>query len=496
MTAEIVPYDPSGDWPDPLPLISEPGERPTYPVEALGPVLADATRAIVDATQCPIEIAAQSVLAVAALAVQAHADIRTPAGHRRPTSLFFVTVAGSGERKSAADSLALAPVRAAEDWAGETYKTEWARYRDASDAWQAERRKIGANKRSDFQAKRQALEQLGPEPKPPLRPELTVADVTIEGLVKGLVDSQPSRGLFTPEGGVFAAGVAMNDDNRIKTAATLSGMWDEGRADRHRAGDGALRIVGRRLTLHVLIQPDASRRLLQASDLVDQGLTSRILLAAPPSNAGSRLFIKPPANDARLAAYNKLIGDWLTREPPTTDGRNQANPRALAFGTEAEGLWVEFHDNIERQLGANGALATVKSLGGKLAEHVARIAGILTIIADHTAEIVTEEAVSSACALGDYYAAESLRLNAEARVSGELARAELLRRWLIDSWTEPLISLPDALQRGPNSLRTKAVMEGCIGVLLDHYWLNPVGSATVAGQSRKLCWRINRGTVA
>ena len=56
-------------------------------------------------------IAAQSVLAAATLAVQPHANVELPTGLVRPVSNFFVTVAASGERKSASDVAAMAPLR-------------------------------------------------------------------------------------------------------------------------------------------------------------------------------------------------------------------------------------------------------------------------------------------------------------------------------------------------------------------------------------------------
>src|SRR3546814_18443251 len=55
-----------------------------------------AVHAIGDKVQCPEAIAAQSVLAAAALAVQSHVDVVHPAtGDTRPVSLFLVTVAAS-----------------------------------------------------------------------------------------------------------------------------------------------------------------------------------------------------------------------------------------------------------------------------------------------------------------------------------------------------------------------------------------------------------------
>ena len=58
-----------------------------------------------------MDICANAALAVAALAGQAHADIVLPTGEVKPISLFIVTVARSGERKTSVDYRALVPVK-------------------------------------------------------------------------------------------------------------------------------------------------------------------------------------------------------------------------------------------------------------------------------------------------------------------------------------------------------------------------------------------------
>src|SRR3546814_15418688 len=84
-----------------------------------------AVHAIGDKVQCPEAIAAQSVLAAAALAVQSHVDVVHPAtGDTRPVSLFLVTVAASGERKSAADRIATDPIRLREAELHEQYSRD------------------------------------------------------------------------------------------------------------------------------------------------------------------------------------------------------------------------------------------------------------------------------------------------------------------------------------------------------------------------------------
>ena len=97
----------------PRPLYRELPEAEPFPIDALGPVLSRAVRAIEDVIQCPTACAANSVLSVASLAAQGRANVVLPIGQGKPAplSLFLLTVLDSGERKSSADSMALKPVR-------------------------------------------------------------------------------------------------------------------------------------------------------------------------------------------------------------------------------------------------------------------------------------------------------------------------------------------------------------------------------------------------
>src|ERR1700730_8142606 len=67
---------------------------------------------------------------------------------------------------------------------------------------------------------------LGEEPEKPLSPFLTSGDLTMEGLAKNWQAAHPSLGVFTAERGTFTAGHGMNDNNRLRTAAMLSELWD------------------------------------------------------------------------------------------------------------------------------------------------------------------------------------------------------------------------------------------------------------------------------
>lgn len=124
----------------PQPLLREIPRGATYPVAALGP-LRKIVEPIQAATKAPVAIAAQSALSVAALAVQAYADVETLAGYV-PVSLFCLTVAQSGERKSACDRLVMAPVREFERARMADYRLELEQWQTSHQLWTKKRERM------------------------------------------------------------------------------------------------------------------------------------------------------------------------------------------------------------------------------------------------------------------------------------------------------------------------------------------------------------------
>lgn len=85
----------------PEPLMRERPDPKPLPVDHIAPLPAP-VEAIAELTSAPIEIAFQSVMAAVSLAVQHISDTETLAGPA-PLSLFLLTVAASGGRKSSCD---------------------------------------------------------------------------------------------------------------------------------------------------------------------------------------------------------------------------------------------------------------------------------------------------------------------------------------------------------------------------------------------------------
>jgi Protein of unknown function (DUF3987) len=455
---------------EPLPLIPPAATPAPFPVAALGGVLADATQAIVALVQCPPALAAQSVLAAAALATQGHDDVMHPMGKAVPLSLAFVTVAESGERKSTADALAL---HAFEQIAAEQepmYRLAFARWRNACEANEAARAK--AKKQGDRDRVRHVLDDIGPDPDAPLQPRRIAADPNYEGLVvKFMPSAHGSLGWFNNEAGQSVGGTALHDDNKLKFGAGLSKLWDGQAIDRIRAGDGVHVLRGRRLTTHLMLQPEIAHGLLSDPVLRSQGWLSRVLVCEPESRIGHRPFRAPlDADKAKLLPFYRRIRELIETPCPCGDKANELTPPALPLSAGATAVWTRFHDAVEQSLGDGGALAGLRGFGAKLAENALRIAGVICCF-EGAAE-ADENHMRRALEIANFYAGEAARQMEGARVGAELIRAEKARAWLM-GWERETISLTEFMNRGPNALRKKRYAKPAFDALVEHGWLIP-----------------------
>ena len=483
----------------PRPLIREVPEPEAFPVGELGDILAPAALAIHDRVQAPLAICAQSVLAAATLAVQAHADVVLPIGKGsqvRPISNYFVSIAASGERKSACDTEATRPIREREAVLREAYQKDLFDYRNEHEAWKKAREKAVKAAKGDRSAIKQALDKLGAEPTAPLLPLLLAPEPTFEGLCKLFDQGQPSLGLFSAEGGQFIAGHAMSPENKLRSAAGFSNIWDGEPIRRVRAADDVLLLPGRRLSAHLMCQPEVAGFLLGDRMLEDQGLLSRLLVSAPASTAGTRFQREEkPKTEEDLARYARVLKDILeTPLPLAVRRRNEVCPRPLPMEEEAQWLWLKFADHVERQVGPGGDLAPVRGIANKLPEHAARLAGVLTLTRDIRAEILAEAEMKAGIVIAQYYAREALRLFGRNRIDPMLLLAEVTRDWIYASWCDDVISLPDLYQLGPNRIREKKTAKAVARILVDHGNLEPIpGRVKVAGTLRRGAFRIVRG---
>jgi hypothetical protein len=151
---------------------------------------------------------------------------------------------------------------------------------------------------------------------------------------------------------------------------------------------------------------------------------------------------------------------------------------------------VAFHDHVERQLGDEQPLASIRGFGSKAAEHALRIAGVLTLIDDVAASEMKAEHIKAGIALVQFYLTEALRLVDAGRADSDLLLAEKLLAW---AQQYDYIYPQKMYQYGPNGIRDKQTAKRIASILEDHGWLIRVeGGQEVDGAHRREVWRVWR----
>lgn len=478
----------------PQPLLRETAPGAVYPAEALGPL-----RAVVEAVQgvtlAPVAIPAQSALAVASLAVMGHANVQTLGGPR-PPSLYVLTVAASGERKSSCDALLMAALRDYEREQATVRRTEWTAWKNKHELWKGDRDRILAEAKKTKGVSRIASEAdlaaLGPEPAEPASPERVVTEPTYEGLTKLFAQGQPALGIFSDEGGQFLGGFAMARDNRQKTLAALNDLWQGNPIRRTRQGDSSFTLYGRRLAVHLMVQPGVARAFMSDPMAADTGFLPRFLVCEPPSTIGGRFSHLVRPDDGALKAFSQRLREVLETPMPMNSETRELTPRTVPLSKDAYKMLLTFSDEIESAQATNGDLAHITGYASKVAEQACRIAAVLTLWRDLQAPEVAAPNMSDAITLAKFYLSEAARLANSNAISPATMQAEALRTWLLAEWVHPEITAREAVQFGPNALRETAKIRAAFGVLEQHGWVSRLAKGTtIRGSQRREAWKIH-----
>jgi hypothetical protein len=463
----------------PLRRANQPAEP--YPISALGKKLSAVVGIVEKNVKAPSAIVAHSFLSGASVCVQGIANLELHGG-TVPLSDFFLTIAESGDRKSATDNHAKRPHLA---WQKEEYK----QYHEALIQHQKDRSAYEKSLKSSKEVDNEAL----PEPVAPRMPVLFTEDPTFEGLFKLLDTGLPSVGVFSDEGGRLLGGHAMNVDNRLKTVAGLSKSWDGADIDRVRAGDGSKILYGRRVSVHLMVQPGVAASFFNDGVSADQGILSRFLTAHPESMKGTRFYVDVDLrNDPAMLTYSGTV-DRLLRAWKWDAQTGELDLKIIKLSPDARQMWISYHDLIERQQAPDGAYRPITAFASKAAEHAARLAGIIQLFDNPEANEIGFDYMRCGIELVDFYLSEAIRLKQLASENQDLILAERLLAWFKAEGLRQIYPVK-IYQEGPAAIRNKAKALPIVKILEDHGYLSPISpdqAPEIDGKTRKQAWRIN-----
>ncbi|WP_373190476.1 YfjI family protein [Halomonas sp.] len=474
----------------PLPLAGR-TPPPEFPADALGDLLGNAAKALAYHVQTPLGMAGQSVLAVTSLAVQGHVNIGKGNLGTSPTTLYCLTIAASGERKSSLDSLAMKPIYEYQAERRAEYENLLADYRAEMEAHELRHKSIvtaykgkGKNQRplsdDDQQALQAELAELERnQPTPPPRPHILMEEPTAEGIYRHLQEGEPVAGLFSDEGGGFFSGHGMEDEAKGRSITMLSQLWDAKTITRTRAGAGESGILaGRRLAAHLMLQPIIADKVLSDPLMMGQGFLARFLICSGESLVGQRLLADRP-DDESAAREPAVTRFWdaiaeLIRQPLPINDAGELEPEALAITGPAYDAWKALHDQIEQQMAPAGEYAGIKPFAAKAADNAARIAAVLSYAESRTEP--TAEHIVRAAELIDYYLTVMVLRTQEATQHTAEHEAREVAEWIRQKGgklrADDFKKLPAAYRKAP---KARALLK----LLVDY------GHAVVTQENRK-----------
>lgn len=463
--------------PQPISLRASVGEAEAFPLDALSPTIGKAIQAIIDIVQIPPSIAAQSVISAAALVCQSRYNVELPTRKKVPTSLFLFSVAQSGDRKTTADSLALQPVTDRERELKETAAGLEATYENQLAAYEAAKAEAKRHKgpRSEKEAK---LNAVGLPPVKPPAGVLITDEATVPGLQKLFAEAMPSLGLFSDDGASWLGGYSMQDENSSSTGASLSHLWDGKPVKRVRATGFEVH-YGRRLSLHLMVQPGVALKLFGNKALRDQGMMSRMLVAFPRSLRGTRFWKEPTEQSwADIRAYHNKLAARLRQDMRfENEATRELKFDVLTLSAEARKLWIEFADHCEREMAPGSKYEDIGDFASKMPENAARLAAVLSYF-ERTPAALAQEGISEAALLAGikvmrFYAGEAIRLFGAGSVDEDSDNAQLLIDWIREKGLTT-VGAQYLSQSGPKPIRPGAILKRALTMLVEHSHLKQI----------------------
>lgn len=444
-----------GSWkPKPIRQNDRPNE---YPAHRLPGFIGQAVREVAENSQAPVALVAASALSAVSAAVQTHFSVSRNDTLVGPASLFFLTVAESGERKTSVDEQFARPIR---DWEARQRQEAKRLEAEYQKEWESWSRQEGANG--------------APPERPAPTPKMLRGDDTSEALLQHL-SQYPIAAILSNEAGIIFGSHAMKAEQAQRNMAQANTLWDGGPLIEGRIGRGETNIESVRLTMGLMIQPRAMQDFLSKDAGMARGVgfLARFLLSHPPTTQGTR-FYKEPSATPGLAAFHQRV-TLLLQEPAATDELGRLITTHIKFDESAQTTWIQFYDEVEDYLGGDSIYSSIRDVASKAAENAARLACCLHVFTMAEMRPIDRNTMAAACALMRWYLNEAVRFGRKAEATEEVCNAELLEAWLVQKWKEAkwakqewVMTVNTIRQKGPNALRGGKRVDDALELLRDH----------------------------
>lgn len=463
--------------PAPIPFEAEITPTP-WPDNAMPESMAQAVAAIAQEVQAPLPLAGFSVLSAVAHLAMRLTDANHPKLGAMPCSLFLLSQAPSGDRKSACYKLATMPIARLEQQQREAHKLESQDILQEADAAKGK------------EAKANIMKRLGRDPR------TIYTDGTMQKIESDLVNnSAPALSFSTDEGGAMLGGHSLKSETRAAALGSLTRLFDGAGVQRDRVQDGQSGFrYGVRFGLFLSAQPIILQQTLGDPVLRGQGFLPRFLFAAPPSLAGTRFLdagtLQHKASDRPEIRHYWDLLQAMAETPVHENERGGLELPTVGMDDAAIGLWVQFFNSTEARQGIGGDLSHLGAFVSRAGELAARVAAVYAAYRHFgegvgKAPIVTASDMQQACNLVAYSLSEWQAQADSASLSPvEKDAAQLLKFLHGKGWQT--VTRQGIAQNAPNQLRKdKQRRNAAIEELVNRYWLIEAGKVYAIAPKQK-----------
>ena len=263
-------------------------------------------------------------------------------------------------------------------------------------------------------------------------PRWQYQDFTIEALGKGLM-GWPAAVIESDESGALFGGYSMREA-ALKFFADLNRFWDGKYINVDRRQSESYRIDGVRLSVSLMIQEPTLREFFRQNKQLARGtgFLARFLISWPSSMIGQRFYKDPPKGWPALSAFHQRMEHLLSKSLKI-DKQGSLELTTLELDDQARNRWIQFHDDLERELGVGKDLHDVRDIASKTADNAVRIAANFhTFTSFGQSNRITGSMMAAGRDLALWHLYESQRFFNELAVSPEEANAITLDAWMID----------------------------------------------------------------
>jgi hypothetical protein len=321
------------------------------------------------------------------------------------------------------------------------------------------------------------------EPEQPRNPKLIIKNITTESIFTYAEHGRLAFGVINTEAVQFFHGYSMQREKYLNTLGTLCLWWDGENMDKNRTGEGIKDLLGRRMTLGLMIQTDLGIDILHNKIIKSQGFTSRILSIMPKSNVGNRKYKETNIyNDKIYKKYEKKIKGILTKLLPLKQDKAgntlpELDPKIIRLEPKAKNLWIDFYNETDSKM--KREYSDIIEFAGKAGEHCLRNSGNIALWDNIDCSAVNEKQMAKAITKTQCYLNEALRIANYYRPAEDLKNAKKLFMF-IKNWVKKHnvegIAFSEIYQN--SSFRPAKKARAVLEILIDSNYIEPVSTVT------------------